>query len=92
MVNAVYVTILARCRILVHFSLLCRLAHARPRTPSEQTYSEPLINTSFIIVMVFLLSRTITILNITHGIVLLTLRGSTGRAAQLLFNYSVSTD
>jgi hypothetical protein len=41
--------------------------------------------------MVFLLSRTITILNITRGNVLLTLSGSTGRAAQLLFYYPVST-
>jgi hypothetical protein len=54
-------------------------------------YSEPLINTSFIIVMVFLLSRTITILNIMRGIVLRALSESTGRAAQLLFNYSAST-
>jgi len=90
-VNAVHVTIRARCRILVHLSLLCRLAHARPKTPSEQTYSEPLINTSFIMVMVFLLSRTITILNIMRGIVLRAFSGSTGRAVQLLFNYLVST-
>ena len=54
-------------------------------------YSEPLINTSFIIVMVCLLSRTIAILNIMRGIVLRAFSGSTGRAAQLLSNYSVLT-
>jgi hypothetical protein len=45
---------------LVHLSLLCKLAHARPRTPSELRYSEPLISISFIIVMVSLLFQMIT--------------------------------
>ena len=54
-------------------------------------YSEPLINTSFIIVMVFLLSTTNTILNMMRGIVLLTFRNSIGCAALPCFNRVVIT-
>ena len=91
MVNAVHVTIRASCRLLAHPSLLCRFAQARPRTPSEQRYSEPLINTSFIIVMVFLLSTTITILNMMRVVVLLPFGNGIGRAVLISFNRSVAT-
>jgi hypothetical protein len=37
-------------------SLLCNHPHARAKSPSETMYCEPLNNTAFIIVMVFLLS------------------------------------
>lgn len=50
-----------------------------------------MINTSFIIVMVFLLSTTITILNMMRGVVLLPFRNSIGRAALTRFNRSVVT-
>lgn len=67
------------------------MAQARPRTPSEQRYSEPLINTSFIIVMVFLLSTTITILNMMRGVVFLSFGESIGRAVLSSFNRSAAT-
>jgi len=67
------------------------MAQARPRTPSEQRYSEPLINTSFIIVMVLLLSTTITILNLMRGVVLLLFGKGIDCAVLSSFNRSVAT-
>src|SRR5262245_54484815 len=91
MVNAVQATIHAHCRILVHVSLLCSHPHAMARSPSETMYCEPMNNTSLIIVMVCLLSRTFTILTVMRGSVLLAFSNSTGRAALTCFNHSGAT-
>jgi hypothetical protein len=54
------------------------------KRPIDVRYCEPFINTASIIVMVFLLSRTLTIRTVMSDIVLLALSKCTGRAAQAL--------
>jgi len=51
-------------------SLLCNHPHAMAKSPSETMYCEPLSNTASIIVMVFLLSRTLNVLRVVSYIVL----------------------
>lgn len=55
--DAFQATVRARCRILVQVLLLCEVAQARAKSPSETMYCEPLSNTTSIMVMVFLLSE-----------------------------------